>query len=437
MHSVIFTVFTKISSILPNLIYISLEQGEFVYQYMLLTASLILMSTNLYAQYYKTLPKGVRLIMGKHVESSINSSYNNSQKESPYSYELDIDISMLEKIDEDTIKDALNLFKPYENAYESINFGTHKIEAQAKVSVDAYAFGFGITNNITAYIGVPIYRADVNVNYKKIKSNNNKEVAALLQNEYGDNWAQTLGNIVENFYDIDAPTIQSAIVNGLGYEQLGKWSGSGLGDIEAGAMFNVSRKKDYGFLLTLGTIIPTGYVDDPDIIQDIGFGDGQWDLFVEFGGGRVFSKYITLNSYARYTHQLASKKDLRTPYSESVTLSDHKNSYNEKLGDKIILETNLEVSPTEWLTLKPALIYNYTQQAKYESSNKVANKILALNSESNSTNLKLLAQFSTVSFYKQKKFLLPAEFNIAYNKMVDGKNTPKVDTVEFEFRMYF
>ena len=399
--------------------------------------SLFVASTSSFAQYYDTLPKGVRLVMSRYVHSDIKSSYNHTNQEQAFNYEIDANIKTLEDINDPTLNKALEVVKPYSEAYDKINLGSHKIEADAQVDVNVFGGGYGITDRVTAYVGFPIYKAKVNVDYKKTKNDSNKEVSEILQNEYGDNLAQSLGNFVENIYDINGSTIQSAFVNAMGYNELGDWEGQGLGDTELGIMYNFIRESNYGFLATFGVVAPTGYVDDPDIIQDIGFGDGQWDAFIEFGGGRVLSKNIVLNAYTRYTHQFASQKTLRVPYSEDVSISDQKSSFTEKLGNKLQLVTEVEYIANDWLKFKPAYIYKYTGQSEYESSNSRSNQLLEANTESYSSNLKLLGQITSVNLFHQKKFLLPAQINASYQTMLSGKNTPKSDLLEIEFRMFF
>lgn len=397
----------------------------------------MLCSFSISAQYYDTLPKGVRLISNRYIQSNIESSYNKTQSETPYVFEIDASIENLKKIDNDVVEKTLELFEAYPEAYEKLSLGTHKLEGTAEVNVDVYAFGFGVTNRVTAYIGFPIYDATVNLKYSRSKVSTNKEVAEILQKEYGDNWAQTLGNIVDGLFSVDENIIQSGIVNTLGYEELGNWNGNGLGDVEFGVMYNFLKTDDYGLMLTLGGVAPTGYVSNPDILQDIGFGDGQWDAFLEFGGGYVLSNSIIVNAWSRYTYQLESTKTLRTPYSDEIFLSDKKDDYLEKLGNKISIGVDSEIYLSDWFKLQPTYIINKTGKAKYSSANKTANEILAMNSESSSQNLKLLAQFSSVRLFKQNKFLLPAQINFSYQTMIEGRNTPKVDLLEVDFRLYF
>ncbi|MBT4792510.1 MAG: hypothetical protein HON90_13140 [Halobacteriovoraceae bacterium] len=377
------------------------------------------------------------MISNRHIQSNIKSSYNKSKSETPYAYKVDADIDTLKNVDNEAIQSILTLFEPYPEALKELSFGSHKIEANAKVKIDVYAFAYGITNKLTAYIGMPIYDAKVKVRYKKLSENSNKKVSEILQKKYGDDMAQTLGNMVENFYTIDETVIQSAIVNSLGYKELGDWSGQGLGDTEIGLKYNIINKKRYGVLTSFGAVAPTGYVDDPDLIQDIGFGDGQWDVFFELGSGYHLSDNLIFNSWGRYTHQFESKKKLRVPFSEKIEISGQKQTFNEKLGNKTDLGIDLEFIATDWLTFRPAISYSTTEKANYKSNNSAVDSLLEENSNSYSQNFMFQTQLSSVNLYLKNKFILPAQLNFSYQTMIEGRNTPKVDLYDIEFRMFF
>ena len=441
MRCVVFTVSfyffqKKIDHGLESKAYKVIMSGDFL-KILFFLLFIAIFSTNAHAQYYDTLPKGVRMVMGKFIQSNVESSFNQSQSETPYAYDIDSNIQNLEKIDNQMVQDALSLFASYPDAYSKLSLGTHSLEANAQVNVDVYAFGYGITDRITAYMGIPIYNAKVNLDYGRRSNSSQKEVAETLQKLYGDNWAQFLGNAVEQLYNIDEGVLQSAIVNTLGYDELGSWEAQGLGDIELGVMYNFIRESRWGLMVTTGVVAPTGYVDDPDIIQDIGFGDGQWDYFLEFGGGYRLSSKLVLNAWGRYNYQLESQKALRTPYSSKVPLSDITDVYTEKLGNQYTLSTSLEYSFNDWLKVIPEYIYKSTDKAQYDSDNALANDLLAQGTESYSHNAKILAQLSSVDLYLKKQFLLPAKLLFSYQAMLNGRNTPKANLTELSFQMFF
>lgn len=390
-----------------------------------------------YAQYYQTLPEGVRVFSIRNVKSNVESSYNKSQSESPYKYEVNADINALEDVENQIVEDTLELFKAYPEAYKRISLGKHIVDGKAEVNADVFGIGYGITNKITAYIGFPIYKANVRVRYKRVNNSSEDEVAAILQEEYGDNWAQTLGNIVEKLVAVDETIIQSALVNTLGYDELGDWSGEGIGDTEMGVMYNFLTRENYGALVSVGLVAPTGYVDDPDLLQDIGFGDGQWDAFLELGGSYHFSPSVIGNIWSRYTYQQESTKELRVPYSEDVFLSDNKQEFTEKLGNKLLYGYGVDIAINDWFKVAPSMIYSKTEKANYDSDNKLANEWLAESTDSFSQSLRFQTQISSVKLFQKGKFLIPGQFNFAIQKMLEGKNTPKVDLIDLEFRMFF
>jgi len=394
-------------------------------------------STTASAQYYSTVPQGVRLINTRNIQSTIKSSFNHSQIETPNAFEIDAGIENLMAIDNEIVQDAISVLAPYKKALSAVSLGTHRIEAVADIDVDVFAFAYGITDRVTAYIGLPVYDANVKVKYKTVNRSSNKEVAAILQSINDDDYAQTLGNIIENFYNIDENIIQSAIVNTLGYDELGDWSAQGIGDTELGIMYNFLNEDTYGMKWTLGVTLPTGYVDDPDQLQDIGFGDGQADIFFEIGGGYRLNNKTIINAWTRYTYQAESEKSLRAPISDQVFINDTKSLYTEKLGNKIKLGLDTEIAVNDWFILQPSTTYSYTEQTRYSSNDSDANRRLAANTEASAQTVKLLAKVSTVKLFNQKKFILPAQISISQEKMVSGMNTPKVDIFEVSLVMFF
>lgn len=402
-----------------------------------------LMGTSAYAQYYKTLPKGVRTVMYRNVSTTVDSDFNHSASESPYSYEVNADIDMMEDIDHEVVNVILETLAPYPKAYEKLDLGTYKVEASADVEVDVYGIGYGITNKLTAYMGIPTYTADVRMKYSRPRGNNYKEVVNALTEYTDDDWAQALGENIGNYadsLDVDASFIQSLVQNGAGYEALGDWHGEGLGDIEFGLMYNFYENDNSGLMVQFGGVAPTGRVDDPDIIQDIGFGDGQWDAFVEFGGGYRINKLFTLNSWARWTHQFASDKDLRVPVSSDLNFGDTKTSFNEKLGNKGTWHISTDINANDWITFNTAYEYNHTERASYSANDSeytYAENWLAANTESVSHNLRFSGELSTITAFTKGRFVLPASIKFMYQHALEGRNTPKANRYEVEFKMFF
>lgn len=396
------------------------------------------LSSNVLAQYHKTLPKGVRAAIFRNIQTNdVSSTYNQTNREAPIGYEIEANARALEGIDNQSIEAALAIYKEYPDAYNALALGTYKIRGKANVSVNVYGFAYGVTNKLTAYFGIPFYKANVKINYQRKKGNNFKEVAEILQQNTNDDWAQALGNLTEELPDLDGSTLQSIVMNSFGYAAVGDWQAEGPGDAEFGMVYNFYENGNFGLSTMFGGKAPTGYVDDPDILQDIGFGDGQWDAFIELGSGYIVNKWLTLNTWARYSYQFSSEKELRVPFSEELSISDEKAIFEEKLGDASEFYFDATVSLNDWFSLAPAYFYTHNEMATYTSKYHEANKFLAANTESVTHNFKMSAQVSSINLFGQGKFPIPLNARFTYSQMLEGRNTPKVDRLEFEFRMFF
>ena len=109
-------------------------------------------------------------------------------------------------------------------------------------------------------------------------------------------------------------------------------------------------------------VLPTGYRDDPDIIQDLPLGDGQYDLFVELGGGFLLSPTFSISAVTRYNYQFKSHKNLRyttSPVGVNELGSDHYR-FKEKLGDEISLDLSFQTN----INNKWSIIASYRNKYK-------------------------------------------------------------------------
>lgn len=391
-----------------------------------------------FGYYYDTLPAGVRMLIFRDINSTpITSKLDSQGRQVDMKVEVDASSKELESLNDAYVNAFLELYKQYPKAFEALSLGKFKASAKANVEAKVYGFAYGITNKLTAYAGLPIYKARVDMRFNKVSSSNFSQVAEILQSHTGDDYAQGLGNITQSFYELDGTLMQSLVVNGYGYEEVGSWNGEGPGDLELGLLYNFYKSSDFGLLLTLGTVAPTGYVDDPDLLQDIGFGDGQWDVFVEFGGDYVFNSIFSTYAWSRYTHQLASEKELRVPTSAEFPLSDKKGTFEEKLGDTLLTAIGTDFVLTDWTTLNFEYQTFSRQQALYESEFTDANVYLAENTSASKQIFKTTLVLSSVTPFLKNNFILPATLKFSYEKLLEGTNVPNNDLMSIEFRMMF
>lgn len=382
---------------------------------------LLFIVTNLQAAYYDTLPSGVRNFTYHIVQTGeISGNYNSSGDFKGFNINANINADSISGLNS-AVDAYLATLTPAE--YADFSFGTFEGNASSKVTAQGFGAGYGITNRLTVYGFIPFYKAEVDLRLQRTNKGRNSS-GTLLQ--------------IDNLPDVDARLIQSLMVNFYGYQPLGRWNATNFGDAEFGTLYQLQKWKDAGLLLKVGAVAPTGRKDDPDILQDIPFGDGQWDAFAEFGGGEINSaKNFSIDIWTRLTYQFPYKANIRLPESATFPLTTRKGITEIKLGNKAEcnFQTNIHFSD-EWTT-SLGYIFEYKEADKFKSPYTVADTILKMDTEKNSHTAKLKLNFSTVSLYQRKKFVAPLNLNVSAQTILRGKNVPKYHRADFEIALYF
>ena len=226
-------------------------------------------------------------------------------------------------------------------------------------------------------------------------------------------------------------------VNYYHYQPLGKWKATDFGDAEFGVMYQLAKWNNAGALINFGGVAPTGRKDNPDILQDIAFGDGQWDFFFEWGGGFNLTNDWSLDNWTRLTYQFPYSANIRAPSSSTFPVTANKVDAQIKLGNKA--QNNLQLSYKfleQWST---SLLYSveYVEPTDYKSSNTVSDAILEMDTEKLTHTASLGLTYSTLSLYKKKQFFMPMNLSLGVQSIFAGKNIPKYERADFEIQLFF
>lgn len=395
---------------------------------------LLLVTSALQAQVWKVLPKGVRIVGYRNVTTTkISSNFNQTGQESALGASFRVDGTTLNKMMNYAITPGQDID---EAAFNSLLIGAYDIDAEAQVNVHGTGFGYGITDRIMFYGEIAYYNAQVKTKIKRTAGNNYDRIADQLL-QAGGTLNTIIGENIRNMIDVNERTIQSVITNEYKYQPIGDWHGSGYGDMETGIMAKVIDKGVWGVMVYPGVVLPTGRQDDPDILQDIGFGDGQFDLFSEIATGYVFNDKISVGTTLRYTYQAPTTKTLRIPEERDFQLSDRKGSFRVKYGDKINWSLMSTYTVNDWLSFTPVYRYMYQAASRYDSEYGAANSFLAYNSHRQEHQAQLTTTLSSITPFLKKQFILPAQMNVNLVKTIGGQNVPNVGRFEVEFRMLF
>lgn len=391
------------------------------------------------AAYYDTLPKGVRLVALRQVQTEqISGGFDAQGSKEGLAFHQSLSSKELSEI-----KGADIYFEELKNispeAYDRFTTGAYFIDANAQVKVQGLGVAYGVSDRLTAYVAIPFYKANVNMRIERTQQNSYDEVAGIL-NESGNpnDTANFLNQLTQQLPDADGALLQTVLTKNYGYQPIGNWAAEGLGDIELVGLYRLTDWSQAGLATSFGVVLPTGRIENPDILQDIAFGDGQTDFFLEFGGGvSLLDTRLELDSSLRYTYQFGATKTLRVPQSDEVRFSDKKADFYEKLGNKISYNLSGQYKHTAWFN--SILGYEFMQRGNsvFESSLQEANRILAIDSHELSHTLKAGLKLTTIDLYKMKKFAAPMSLEFIARRVVQGENTPEITRFDLEFRLYF
>lgn len=386
------------------------------------------------AQVWKVLPKGVRIVGYRNVTTSkIKSNFNSSGQESALGASFRVDASALNKMMNNAIVPGQDID---EAAFNSLLIGEYDVDADAQLNVHGTGFGIGLTDKVMFYGEVAYYTAQIQTNIKRTAGNTYDQTANLLQRA-GGTMNTFLAENLRNMVDANEKTIQSVITNQYKYKPIGDWYGSGYGDMETGLMAKVIDKGVWGLMFYPGVVLPTGRQDDPDILQDIGFGDGQFDLFGEVATGYIVNDRLSVGTTLRYTYQAPTTKTLRVPEERDFQLSDRKGDFRVKYGDKVNWAFMSTISFNDWFSMTPVYRFMYQASSQYDSKFGEANGFLAYNSHRVEHQAQLTTTFSSITPFLKKQFVLPAQVNVNLVKTISGQNVPNAGRFEVELRMLF
>lgn len=390
---------------------------------------------------YDTLPRHVNTLVFKQVMvSKIQSEYNDDGANETLNLKEEFTSSRLEDIST-VIKSYFEELKAIApEAYTNFSLGEFSANVAADVNAQGIGYGFGITDRLTIYGSLPIYHIQTDIKFRQTKASNLASVQATIRNSSPDS---AIGKFVKDLTlqlpNTNEELLQSLVTNYYGYKPIGRWEKDALGDAEIGFIYRLTDYADKGASISAGAVLPTGSPDDPDNLQDVSTGDGQYDGFVEVATGVSYlDSSLQFDLKGRYTYQFESQKEVRWIEDADLPLAQTKRTVGEKLGDKMEATFTATYYPTYWMNVNTSYMAGVTGKTNYFDV-KDPDVKNALESETNSSNqwVRVGIGFTTTEAYKRKTFDIPFDIGVTAQRLLNAKNTASYDRIDLDFRMYF
>jgi len=277
------------------------------------------------------------------------------------------------------------------------------------------ALEYGLTQNLTLGLIVPMVSASTKFD---LKFNVDSKAAAT-----------PLGTI--NYVQKAKEEAEKA-----GYAPLENWDALGLGDVELGIKFRFLNTQTWSLATKSGVRLPTGRVDNPDVLTDIAFGDGQIDFASTLLGDYTGISNTLLNTWVKYTVQLPDRELLRVPDTGEL-FTTKKEDLRRNLGDRIDAAVTAEYSFWTLFNVNATYAFFSKQKDRFKSNLGFNAQGLEANTAQQKHSADVGIGFSTLPWFREGTSQLPMDAGLNVEVPLAGKNVAKATTVNLEYKLYF
>jgi hypothetical protein len=379
------------------------------------------------------LPKGVRRAMINTFHTEFSKETGPQGQSQPMSDRIARNVTFQDfiKVRQGLERTQLQaILKVYGLAEDEV-VGDIKADMQGRIDVFAPSFSYGITDKLSLGFVVPFYYAQTDVAVGFTPHSSAENFVGLLA-------SPELGQTAKAHEAVDAinnvtETLNQKLTNN-GYSKLGYWSGKGLGDIMVKAKYQAYRGNKLRAATTFGFVAPTGRTDDPDILTDVGFGDGTWDIITGVGFDQIIGGPFFLNQYVMYTAQLPASREVRMKTREEA-IEVEKKTVSYDLGDKI--DSGLSLQFDTQLGLQGGLGYIYQHKFKDKYNAGESSAVYEENTTQSAHLLESSLGYSSVNSYFRKETAVPYAGSVGYLRQLKSKNMPVAHRYQFEMKVFF
>ncbi len=392
----------------------------------------------------ETLPKGVRNPRFINVITSVDTRFTDSGGTESLGNALNKFVTwqdMLREVEAREGRDKRVLVeglidKNSEDLGEGPGSTSGEVNTFANVKVAALAYG--ITDRLTIAGVLPIVKVDVSASTAYVANNNTTRFLKEVSSAQSPLVAQ---ETAAKFND----SINRKLTR-LGYEPIpASQTISGVGDFQLVTKYRAYDDGVNSIAVRNALIFPTGIAPNPDKALDVPTGDGRYGVALSGIYDRKLPMDFRFNSYLTYTAFLPNNVERRIPTSVFDRLSADKEVVHENLRSQFLMSSGLEHKFSKiGVIVGGGYTFQYMTRAEYDPGTLLigndAGRYSLLSDVQplqSMHSMVLSAGFSTVDWFREKKFVYPFQFNLAYTHPLAGRNVSTNDLVVGELVLFF
>jgi hypothetical protein len=384
----------------------------------------------------QVMPKGVRNVNLKGIIAQGTAKYNNwGQREvlaDPFFTSLDfatIKEGTLDPLDLASIQSKMDKLGVSDQDSFGSTMGMVNVKAHVTVPVLAY----GLTENITVAIAVPIAQSSLAVNTGVVQQNR-----ALYQAFRQELQASGVSVKLQELDQKLADPVNYKIAD-YNYQPLQNENSTKLGDIKLVAKYKSFDHNDHVITLTTNFSLPTAKQEDIDKVIDLGGGDGQLDWGLAVNHDFRLNEQWSLSSELGHTIQFADTLAQRIPERYDSSLSPDKDENTQrKLGNMMIAHTALKWRH-QGISAGLSYALQYKQKDSY-SGNVFSERRYRWLEQSTVQNMQTISAsigYDTITLYRQGKFPAPLAVSLGHSRVLSGKNVVVDPMTTFDLALFF
>lgn len=375
------------------------------------------------------LPKGIGIFEYWHRQyDNVDSYYNEDGQKKSIGSQFDSNLSggslVNGKFGEDlqTLAMELNQYSPdgTEPLGDSLSLGEIKGDVDAKITVRAFGFGYGLTNRWTVFFGVPVVKADVKADVHVTGVNN----ALNIRDRLGDLAFTEINDGLLLASKVSSSEIKEQILAN-GYHSIDRWQRTDYGDLRVGARTGYSYKVWEGVIganYTLMSTLPTGYKDDPNHLTDIPFGKDYASLLLSFSPSYTYRSRFAISGDFSYQYNFDAKSERRVPEKEETLVAAERSvAVNYNPGDDVSGSLKVKYD-FGIIDIESVVGMEKHYQDRYSGSLDGNYSYLAKGSDSQNFYQNYGVGIDTIDLYKQGRFFYPMRIKLSRHKTISATN---------------
>ena len=362
----------------------------------------------------------------------IENHYDNQGNLSNYSKESEFEINSqaIAKSDAQGTKliTILNQISPNSQVGKDLDLGRIELQGSNDVKATVIGLGRGINSSWTLGFGLPIFDAQTNYRLVYIPSG---QINNLKSEYYGIH--PSLDQAFDQMENFGEKNINEVLAK-YNYEPVQDWRYKGIGDIHLVSKYNFLSQTLIHLSLLNDLIIPTGYKDNPRLLQDVNLSEETLSL------DNILQSDVHLKRFSLYVDVgiksgLAQEKEVRY-FDQDPSLATGIEKTKTWKGITLGSQQQISYELLEFLSPYAAHIYRLRTLTKYQSSNL---KVKDMESKENFSmeSYRLGFNFDFAKLFLKKKFIAPLFMDASYEKTIRGTNTIDLSYYRIDLGSYF